>query len=131
MALFASPEALLWSAEAITPAASGTPSLLSNLPPEVQFAITTLGFGGLAGWCVGFTLKKFAKLMALLVGTILIAIQFLAFHQFISVDWEKIQKAFPNSTVQQIWAGLVSVVTYNIPFAGAFTVGFLLGFRKG
>ena len=119
------------SAPVASSTASGTPNLLTQLPPEVQFAVTTLGFGGIAGWCVGFTLKKFAKLMALLVGTILIAIQFLAFHKFIAIDWVKIRETVPDSSLQQLWLGLMSVITYNVPFAGAFAIVFFLGFRNG
>ncbi|HQG27523.1 MAG TPA: FUN14 domain-containing protein, partial [Candidatus Ozemobacteraceae bacterium] len=103
----------------------------SQLPPEVNFAITTLGFGGIAGWCVGFTLKKFAKMAALVVGTVFIAIQYLAYNQYVTVDWDKIRQTVPDSGLQQIWMGLMSVFTYNFPFAGAFAAGFLLGFRKG
>lgn len=114
--------------------ASGTTagsSFFSQLPPEVNFAITTLGFGGIAGWCVGFTLKKFAKMAALIVGIVFIAIQYLAYNQFVTVDWEKIRQTVPDSSLQQLWMALMSVFTYNFPFAGAFAAGFLLGFRKG
>lgn len=124
-----------WAAGAGTPAiASGTAtgsSFLAQLPPEVNFAITTLGFGGIAGWCVGFTLKKFAKLAALFVGTVFIAIQYLAYNQYVTVDWEKIRHTVPDSSLHQVWMALMSVFTYNFPFAGAFAAGFLLGFRKG
>lgn len=106
-------------------------TFFSQLPPEVNFAITTLGFGGIAGWCVGFTLKKFAKMAALVVGTVFIAIQYLAYNQYVTVDWEKIRQTVPDSGLQQLWMGLMSVFTYNFPFAGAFAAGFLLGFRKG
>ena len=42
--------------------ASGT-SMLDSMPPEIQFTLLTLGSGGIAGWAVGYTLKKFAKLL--------------------------------------------------------------------
>jgi len=110
--------------------ASGA-GLLSQLPPEVNFVVTTLGFGGIAGWCVGFTLKKFAKMAALLIGTIFIAIQYLAYNHYVTVDWEKVRHTVPESGVQQLWAGLMSVFTYNVPFAGAFAAGLFIGFRQG
>ncbi len=118
-------------AHAIASGTADTPGFFSQLPPEVNFAITTLGFGGIAGWCVGFTLKKFAKMAALVVGTVFIAIQYLAYNQYVTVDWEKIRQTVPDSSLQQLWMALMSVFTYNFPFAGAFAAGFLLGFRKG
>jgi len=116
---------------AVTSGVASGSGLLSQLPPEVNFVVSTLGFGGIAGWCVGFTLKKFAKMAALLIGTIFIAIQYLAFNRFVTIDWEKIRNTVPDSGIQQLWAGLMSVFTYNIPFAGAFAAGLFMGFRQG
>jgi uncharacterized membrane protein (Fun14 family) len=110
--------------------ASGT-NILSSMPPEFRFTLVTLGSGGIAGWAVGFTLKKFAKLAALLVGVAFISIQYLAFHRYITIDWDRIRQSVPNESIEQSWAGLMSVLTYNLPFAGAFLVGFWMGFRKG
>jgi uncharacterized membrane protein (Fun14 family) len=101
------------------------------MPPQVSFALKTLGFGGIAGWAVGYTLKKFAKAAALLLGTVIIALQILAYHHFVTIHWEQIQAAVPPEELQNVWIGLMSIVTYNFPFAGAFAVGFYLGFAKG
>jgi len=70
-------------------------------------------------------------LAALFVGTVFIAIQYLAYNQYVTVDWEKIRHTVPDSSLHQVWMALMSVFTYNFPFAGAFAAGFLLGFRKG
>lgn len=115
----------LASGAAAAPAGSGT------LPPEVKFMLTTLGGGGIAGWAVGFTLKKFAKMMALLVGIAFISLQVLAFNQFITIDWNRIKSAVPDESIEKSATGLMSIITYNLPFAGSFIVGFWLGFRKG
>ena len=105
--------------------------LLESMPPEVKFAILTLGSGGIAGWAVGFTLKKMAKLAALAVGVSFMAIQYLAYNRFITIDWDRIRQSVPNESIERSYAELMSVLTYNLPFAGAFLVGFWLGFRKG
>jgi uncharacterized membrane protein (Fun14 family) len=106
-------------------------ALLDNLPPEVRFAAFNLGSGGIAGWAVGFTLKKFAKLAALVVGTVFMAIQYLAYKRYITIDWERIRESVPDEAIEQSYSELMSVLTFNLPFAGAFVVGFWLGFRKG
>jgi uncharacterized membrane protein (Fun14 family) len=111
--------------------ASSTADILNQLPPGVTFVLSTLGFGGIAGWCVGFTLKKFAKMMALLVGVLFIALQVLAYNRFITINWTAVEGVVPPESLQTIWVSLMSVMTYNFPFAGAFTAGFYLGFRKG
>ena len=111
---------------------AGVPaSPIPGVPPEVAYAIGTLGFGGIAGWSVGFTLKKAAKMLALLIGIVFISIQALAYKQFLSVDWNKIQGLVPDRALEEAWMGGMSMLTYNFPFAGAFLVGLLMGFRKG
>lgn len=104
---------------------------LPMLPPEVKFALFTLGGGGIAGWAVGFTLKKFAKMAALVVGVAFISLQLLAFNNFITIDWEAIKSAVPDETIEQSAVSIMQIITYNLPFAGSFLVGFWLGFRKG
>lgn len=112
-------------------AASGATDFLQDLPASWKFVVTTLGFGGIAGWSVGYTLKKVAKLAALLIGVVVIALQFLAFQKLITIDWQRIQQSVPESSMEQAWAGLMSVLAYNMPFAGAFAVGMFMGFRSG
>ncbi|MFZ2956859.1 MAG: FUN14 domain-containing protein [Candidatus Ozemobacteraceae bacterium] len=110
---------------------SVVPTAFAALPPEITYAVATLGFGGIAGWCVGFTLKKAAKLAALLVGLVFIAVQALAYKQFLSIDWNKIKGIVPERAIEEAYMGGMSLLTYNFPFAGAFVAGFFLGFRKG
>lgn len=110
--------------------ASGT-TMLDAMPPEIKFTLLTLGSGGIAGWAVGFTLKKMAKLAALVVGVAFISIQYLAYNQYITIDWDRIRQSVPNESIERSYTGLMSVLTYNLPFAGSFIVGFWLGFRKG
>lgn len=128
--------ALLMAQELASPAAeiaanASSTALLSGMPPEVRFALVTLGSGGIAGWAVGFTLKKFAKLAAIVVGVAFVSIQYLAFKQYITIDWAKIKQSVPDESIEKSWVSIMSILTYNLPFAGAFLVGFWMGFRKG
>lgn len=111
--------------------ASNSSDITTLIPPEMKLTAVTLGMGGLTGWAVGFTMKKFAKLAALVVGISFISLQFLAFHKFITIDWDKIKSAVPNEQVQKTWMEAMSTLTFNLPFAGSFLAGFWLGFRKG
>lgn len=121
---------LLFPDQVMAQAASGTAELPA-LPPDVKFALVTLGGGGIAGWAVGFTLKKFAKMAALVVGVAFISLQLLAFNKFITIDWEAIKSAVPDESIEQSATSVMQIITYNLPFAGSFLVGFWLGFRKG
>ena len=118
-------------AQEVASAAAATPGQGIPLPDDVKFILMTLGGGGLAGWAVGFTLKKVAKLAALVLGVGFISIQYLAYNSYITIDWERIKNTVPDEKLEQSANSLMSMLTYNLPFAGAFLVGFWMGFRKG
>ncbi|HYD49201.1 MAG TPA: FUN14 domain-containing protein [Terriglobales bacterium] len=97
--------------------------------------LAELGFGGVAGWAVGYTAKKIAKLAALVVGVFFIGVQLLAYYGVIDVRWDALQ-----SGAEQLWQGehgaslaqrAWHVITYNLPFGGGFVAGFALGIRRG
>ena len=111
--------------------ATGTALLDQLLGGDGKFLLATLGGGGIAGWAVGYTLKKVAKIVALFLGITFISLQYLAYKNIITVDWSKVQNAVDKQHLEQSAQGFMSVLTYNLPFAGTFLVGFWLGFRKG
>lgn len=111
--------------------ASGTPILDQLLGQNGTFLLGTLGGGGIAGWCVGFTLKKVAKVVAIFLGVTFVTLQYLAYKNLITIDWGKFQSAVDKQYLEQAGEGLMGFLTYNLPFAGSFLVGFWLGFRKG
>jgi len=118
-------------AQEVASAGAVAPGQGIALPDDVKFILMTLGGGGLAGWAVGFTLKKVAKLAALVLGVGFISIQYLAYNRYITIDWERIKTTVPDESIEQSASSLMSVLTYNLPFAGSFVVGFWMGFRKG
>lgn len=115
----------------VSAANASATSVLEYIPPEIKFKLFTLGSGGIAGWAVGYTLKKFAKFAALIVGISFISLQYLAYNQYISINWERIRQSMPKESLERSYAELMSVITYNLPFAGSFIIGVWLGFRKG
>jgi uncharacterized membrane protein (Fun14 family) len=98
-------------------------------------AIGQLGFGGLAGAAVGYTAKKVTKLIAILLGATFILVQVLVHYGLITVNWGAVE-----SSAHGVWAGpdgvtladrAWAIVRDQLPFGGAFVVGFALGFKLG
>ena len=114
-----------------TAVASGSAILNQLLGGQGTYWLATLGGGGIAGWCVGYTLKKVAKVVAIFLGITFITLQYLAYKHVINVDWNKVQSAVDKQHLEQSAEGFMSILTYNLPFAGSFVVGFLVGFKKG
>jgi uncharacterized membrane protein (Fun14 family) len=100
-----------------------------------QLPVAQLGFGGMAGVCVGYTAKKIAKLAALLLGLLFLLVQLLASYGYISIDWNAVERSAHEvwidpsgvTLTDRLWA----MLTHNLPFGGAFIAGFALGFKLG
>lgn len=106
------------------------PDLTAVLPYVQQIT-----FGAVAGFIAGYALKKVGKVVAIVLGLLFVAIQLLAWSGFVSVDWGVIQRQVDPllevDSLERSWRGLVSMLTYNIPFAAAFVPAFILGVRRG
>ncbi len=94
-----------------------------------------LGFGLVAGFAVGYALKKVGKVVAVLVGLLFVAVQVLASQGFLTVHWGEVQARvdpwFETETLDGAWRSLVGVLTHNVTFAGAFVPGLVVGLRRG
>ncbi len=103
--------------------------------PDLTPYLGQMTFGGLAGYAVGYTLKKVGRLLALVLGLLFVALQLLAQGGYVQVDWTRIQKdvepLLQQPGLQSLWERLLSTLTYNLPFGASFVGGLLLGLRAG
>ena len=91
-----------------------------------------LGFGGGAGFIVGFAFKKMMKMIIVLIGLFFLALQYLDYVGFIELHYEKLVQAAQGwVTTFQGDLSALSFLTANIPLAGGFVAGFGLGYKKG
>ncbi|WP_084050809.1 FUN14 domain-containing protein [Deinococcus hopiensis] len=103
-------------------------SLLDALRP----LLPDFSVGALLGFATGLALKKVGRAVLLALGLLFIALQLLAYFDLVTVNWPRLQ-ALSEPWLRQggelgsRW--LMRVLTANLPFAGAFTAGLLLGLR--
>jgi uncharacterized membrane protein (Fun14 family) len=94
-----------------------------------------LGFGVVAGFAVGYALKKVGKLLAIALGLVFIVVQVLAYVGFVTVHWSQVQvqvePVFGSGSLSSLWSRLLEVLTFNLAFAGAFVPGLVVGLRRG
>lgn len=99
---------------------------------------TTLGLevgsGGIIGFIIGFSFKKVAKVIAVLVGLELALLKFLESRGILTVDWQRltggmIDASQTAATTAQPPSWAVSIIS-TLSVGAAFTGGFLLGFKK-
>ena len=107
----------------------------NNLFDSIAPYLGQISFGALAGFATGYALKKIGRTAIVIFGLLFIAIQLLAYTGVVRVDWLRIQQfadpLLSKNSLQGFFNGLIGILTNNVPFAGAFIPGFLLGLRYG
>lgn len=94
-----------------------------------------LGVGVVAGFAVGYALKKVGKVVAVAIGLLFVAIQVLSYQGLVTVHWGEVEARvdplLETSSLDAAWRSLLAVLTHNVAFAGAFVPGLILGLRRG
>jgi len=94
--------------------------------------VTQLGIGAVGGFIVGYALKKAAKIVAVIIGLFLVALIYLVSKGIITVDYGKFEDAISSALGGAgTAAGWLAPLIAHLPFAGAFGLGFFLGFKMG
>ena len=94
--------------------------------------ITQLGVGGIIGLCIGYALKKVAKIVAAIIGLFTLGLIYMETQGLISVDWLGVE-TWGNTALGSLgqMEGTLGAVLSNLPFAGGAIVGFGLGIKMG
>ena len=103
--------------------------------------LTTVGFGGLVGYLIGFFIKKLFKILALIAGVFFAALMYLEQQGIVNVNWDKLQgvlSTIVNSTASGGVGGshtaaaalLPTLTNLNIPLTGSMAAGFAIGLRS-
>lgn len=104
----------------------------SQLTAALQAMLPDLGLGGVLGVATGYAVKAVGRAALIVVGLSFLLVQVLSAYGVLTVDWLRLQ------TLTEPWlrggrenlGGWVSrVLLANVPFAGAFVAGFVLGLR--
>jgi uncharacterized membrane protein (Fun14 family) len=53
--------------------------------------LSTIGFGGIVGFLIGFMLKRIMKILAVIAGVFFAAILYLESQHIVNVNWDKLQ----------------------------------------
>lgn len=92
-----------------------------------------IGFGGVIGFVVGYACKILLKVFVIMIGLFFLILLYLSYAGFIEINYEKVlsftQGVFNSITLSEI--NLPTFLIANIPFAGSFVVGFILGLKVG
>lgn len=91
-----------------------------------------LGAGGIAGFVVGYAVKKLAKIIAVVAGIFFLILLYLSYVDIIHVNYDKlkgaVEKLFGATGGATNW---LTPIIANLPFAAAFTAGLGIGLKVG
>jgi len=102
---------------------------------------TSIGFGGIAGFLIGFAIKKIMKILAVVAGVFFAALMYLESQEIVNINWDKLQTVSQGTmstltnaaTTGQIGnlAIFPSATNFALPLTGSMAMGFAFGFMKG
>ena len=78
--------------------------ILSNngiMKSNIMPLVSTIGFGGIVGFLVGFALKRIMKILAVIAGVFFTALLYLESQHIVNVNWDKLQ-TISNSVLSTI-----------------------------
>jgi uncharacterized membrane protein (Fun14 family) len=112
-----------------------------NMSIDLTFIGTSIGFGAVAGFLIGYAVKKALKIMMIIIGLFFASLAYLNYQGIITINWDKLGSTASSATTGlgnatgQV-AGISDQVTptlinFGIPLTGSFAAAFVLGFMKG
>jgi uncharacterized membrane protein (Fun14 family) len=64
---------------------------MSGIESNILPFASTIGFGGIVGFLIGFTLKRIMKILAVIAGVFFAALLYLESQHIVNVNWDKLQ----------------------------------------
>jgi uncharacterized membrane protein (Fun14 family) len=64
---------------------------MNGIESSVMPFISTVGFGGIAGFLIGFAIKRIMKILAVIAGVFFAALLYLESQHIVNVNWDKLQ----------------------------------------
>ena len=105
--------------------------------------LTSVSSGGIAGFLIGYAVKKGIKIILGLAGLLLAGLAYFNYKGLVSVDWEKIATV-SNKAISEFSIGsanyassvmdsqvVPTMMNFGVPLTGSFAAGFILGCLRG
>jgi uncharacterized membrane protein (Fun14 family) len=64
---------------------------MSGIESNIMPFLSTVGFGGIVGFLVGFALKRIMKILAVIAGVFFAALLYLESQHIVNINWDKLQ----------------------------------------
>ncbi len=105
--------------------------------------LTSISSGGIAGFLIGYAVKKGIKIILGIAGLFLGSLAYLNYKGLVSVDWQRIASV-SNQAITELsidsanYASSImdsqvvpTMMNFGVPLTGSFAAGFILGCMRG
>ncbi len=105
--------------------------------------LTTVSSGGIAGFLIGYAVKKGIKIILGIAGLFLASLAYLNYKGLVSVDWQSVASV-SNKAITEFSLGsanyassvmdsqvVPTMMNFGVPLTGSFAAGFILGCMRG
>jgi len=100
---------------------------MSGIESNILPFVSTIGFGGIVGFLVGFALKRIMKILAVIAGVFFAALLYLESQHIVNVNWDKLQ-TISNGILSTITTATNATTTGGV---GAGPIQAILGNNTG
>lgn len=97
-------------------------SVLRNIGEQVSF-------GGFLGFATGYSIRTVGRAILFLVGTEVVVLQYMAYRQWLVIDWRRLGRDLSPKFDRSTLEGLLEILVYKMPFNAAFSGGLVAGLR--
>jgi uncharacterized membrane protein (Fun14 family) len=102
---------------------------MNGIESSVMPFVSTVGFGGIAGFLVGFAIKRIMKILAVIAGVFFAALLYLESQHIVNVNWDKLQ-IISNSVLSTITTTAITNAT-STSGGGLGSIQAILGNNTG
>src|SRR6266496_4725502 len=101
-----------------------------NIESDIMPFVSTIGFGSIAGFLLGFVLKRIMKILAVIAGVFFAALLYLESQHIVNVNWDKLQ-TISNSILSTITTAAATNATSTTGGVGVGPIQAILGNNTG
>src|SRR2546423_8541486 len=99
---------------------------MSGIESNIMPFVSTIGFGGIVGFLIGFTIKRIMKILAIIAGVFFTALLYLESQHIVNVNWDKLQ-TISNSILSTITTATTNTTSTTGGGVGAGPIQAILG----
>jgi uncharacterized membrane protein (Fun14 family) len=103
---------------------------MNGIESSIMPLVSTVGFGGIAGFLLGFTVKRIMKILVVIAGVFFAALLYLESQHIVNVNWDNLQ-TISNSVLSTIGTTTTANSTSTSAAGVGLSIPSILGNNTG